>query len=134
MAIVPIEEVQELVVEVVPLTPRPTGVEMTIECTLQENMPPIKFGDPLDACNRACDHVEHSKLSELALVMTRKHKVVFSPESFETEYSSSDPSSDSVCSNHVGEFYDCACRGVVRKHNIVIIHLSSNSDCSVHID
>jgi len=33
MAIVPISEVQEMVVQVVPITPSPMGVEMTIECT-----------------------------------------------------------------------------------------------------
>jgi len=88
----------------------------------------------LGACIEGCDHPKHANLRMIASLMNRKRKAVFSPENSETEYSSSDQSSSSVCSNHIGVLCDCACSGVVGQHDIVIIHLSSDSDGSIDID
>jgi len=105
------------VVEVVPLTPRPTSVEMTIECTPQENTNLVKFGNALEAYNLVCNLLD--------VQMNRKWKPVFFLENLETKYSFSSSPSVSIYSNQLEEFCDCACNGVVGKHDIILIHFSS---------
>jgi len=66
---------------------------------------------------------------------TRKRKLpMFSDESSETEYSSDSKSELSISSPTFLETTDYATSGYVDIHDVVLIHLSSDSDCSVDID
>jgi len=65
---------------------------------------------------------------------TRKRKLpVFSDESSETEYNSDSESGLSITSPTFLQTKDCATSGYVGIHDVVLIHLSSDFDCSVNI-
>jgi len=104
--------------------------------------------DILDAADRAVDEFEklaHSRVShpkpkedDICVCNdpnTRKRKLpIFLDESSKTVYSSDSEAGLSISSPTFLETTECATSGYVSIHNVVLIHLSSDFDCSVDID
>lgn len=138
----------------VPTTPRHAVGDHNTASELPENVDLVSFGDVLNACDRAADYLEIPHGSRISDHRKRKgkkplfspikgklpfylqrtgRKPTFSSESSSTEYSSSVHSVDSVSSPQFEELRDCACSGIIGRQEVVFIHMSSNSDCSIDI-
>jgi len=132
----------------VPETPRSANVLVQIKSSPEVESNVITLDDILDAADPAVDEFEklaHSCMSHPKPKVpatfacrepnTRKRRLpMFSDESSETEYSSDLESGLSISSPTFLETTDCATTAYVGIHNVVLIHLSSDSDCSIDID
>jgi hypothetical protein len=94
----------------------------------------VSFNDIMDAADRAADQFEESPVaSRISASQSRKRKApVFSSESSETEYSTSSDSHVSVGDN-LDDFSNCASSFYIGRHDVVIIHLSSDEDEDVAV-
>jgi len=133
----------------VPETPRPTTVAAVIESSPEVEPNVITLDDILDTADRAvdsfeelaCSRVSKSKAKAPAKCIcgeekTRKCKLpMFFDESSETKYSSSSESVNlSISTPTFLDTTNCATSGYIGIHDVVLIHLSSDSNCSVDID
>jgi len=133
----------------VPETPRPTTAAVVIKSSPEVEPNVITLDDILDAADRTVDSFEELAFNRVSKPKvkvpakcvcgeqkTRKRKLpLFSDESSETEYSSSSESVNLSISNPTFlDTTDCATSGYISIYDVVLIHLSSYSDCSVDID
>jgi len=133
----------------IPESPQPRNVDVTAsavaEMTPEGDPDMVTPADILNARDCAIDefeklghnHVSHPKPKSMCVCSvpnTRKRKLpMFSDESSETEYNSDSESRLSITSPTFLETTDCATSGYIGIHNVVLIHLSSDSNCSVNI-
>ena len=102
----------------------------------------VRFEDILSAASRAADALDvsmHNRNtnwpSHLVASFTRKRKrAEFSPESFETEYSSEPGTHTSIVSPEVHELSESEGSGRMHFEGELIIVLSSDSDVDSEVD
>jgi len=81
-----------------PVTPANLNMDVSNEFDDEED-DLVSFDGKKDPCGRLNDDLAHSRLSRnIALVTQKRKQSVFSPKSFETEYSFESQTSMTVCS------------------------------------
>jgi hypothetical protein len=114
------------------VAPVVTNLEMPRDLVPHEFADEVSFGTRMAIIDRFYDYVEEAHISRYSAPTSKKRKQpMCSSDSSSMECSLQCHSDVSVCSPEMEEFYDCACSGVLGKHEIVLLHLSSDSDCTI---
>jgi hypothetical protein len=136
-----------------PFTPANTPMEVSCDenedQAVKEDL--VSFSDVMDAADRAADAFESSVMSrvsdtgarrrrerlERVMILARNRdpmRPFMSPESSETEYSSDSEVSITIDGPPMEDFCQCYSSGIQGRQDVVIIHISSDSEVDVDID
>jgi len=92
----------------------------------------VSFDGKKDPCGRFADALVHSRLNRnIALVTQKRKQLVFSSESFETEYSSECQTSMMVCSPEDVGTCQFALSANTGHHEVIILNLDSDGNDNV---
>jgi len=141
-------EVSSVVLHSIPESPQHANADVGIQSSPTDEPDVVILDDILDVADRVVNqfeklihsHVSHPKPEVPAKCVcngtnTWKCKLpVFSDESSKMEYSSDSASGLSISSPTFLKTIECATSGYVGIYDVVLIHLSSDSDCRVDID